>query len=595
MKIKLQVIIETETPGTGDLIQPPVITQVIELQRVETELTPQTLGLSMAEAKDILAGVQNSLVSQQIEQYLAGKQNCSECGAPFVTKGRHLLVFRTLFGLLKLDSPRFYKCHCQDLSPHKSETGHSPLQPVPISRKRGSFSPLVMLLKERSGPELVYLEAKWASLISYGLTGRLLADFLPVEQSVSKAVLSRQIDKVAERLESELSEEPLDNIPNFPLPWDKQIDVPSPLVVGLDGGYIHARNATKEKGKESTQIQVEIEIKGQTSDNEILSSATSPQTNLAGLADPDEQREVTEQIQILTPEITKATQKGEEKGGNWFEVIVGKSIGSTTGENCPSGKCFGFVNNYTTNSNSQRRVYETLKTQGLQPNQQVIFMSDGGDTVRQVQLYLNPQSESILDWFHLSMRLTVLKQMAKGLETTSKETKGKEQTKARFVEKAENGKVDSYPSAKQVEELLERIKWKLWHGQLFGALQVLKDLISDLESLKEDNLVGRKLLKTAGELNGYLKSNRDYLVNYGERYRNGERISTGFAESTVNQLLSHRFVKKQQMKWSRRGAHMLLQVRIKVVDNDLDKIFCRWYPGLQLRKTAKEEVLELAA
>src|SRR5215210_5496982 len=105
-------------------------------------------------------------------------------------------------------------------------------------------------------------------------------------------------------------------------------------------------------------------------------------------------------------------------------------------------------------------------------------------------------------------------------------------------------------------------------------------------------VLGLKLLKTGRELNGYLKANRDYLVNYGERYRNGERISTGFAESTVNQLLSHRFVKKQQMKWSRRGAHMLLQVRIKVVDNDLDKIFCRWYPGLQLRKTAKEEGLE---
>ena len=194
-----------------------------------------------------------------------------------------------------------------------------------------------------------------------------------------------------------------------------------------------------------------------------------------------------------------------------------------------------------------------------------------------------------------SMRLTVLKQMTKGLEPASKETKGKLQTKAGSVENKENEKAEIYPSAKQVEELLGRIKWKLWHGQIFEALQVLKDLISDLESLKEDNLVGRKLLKTARELNGYLKANRDYLVNYGERYRNGERISTGFAESTVNQLLSHRFVKKQQMKWSRRGAHMLLQVRIKVVDQDLDKIFCRWYPGLKLRKTAKEEALEPAA
>jgi hypothetical protein len=254
------------------------------------------------------------------------------------------------------------------------------------------------LLKERSEPELVYLEAKWASLISYGLTGRLLADFLPVEQSVSKAVLSRQIDKVAERLESELREEPLDNMTNFPLPWDKQIASPAPLVVGLDGGYIHARKA-KDKEKETTQIQIEVESQAQTSINEILSGDTSPQTILVDLADPNEQRKVSEQIPAQ--EIAKVIQKGDGEGGNWFEVIVGKSIGNATDEDCPPSKCFGFVNNYTTNSNSQRRVYETLKTQELQPNQQVIFMSDGGDTVRQVQLYLNAQSESILDWFHL--------------------------------------------------------------------------------------------------------------------------------------------------------------------------------------------------
>jgi hypothetical protein len=32
-----------------------------------------------------------------------------------------------------------------------------------------------------------------------------------------------------------------------------------------------------------------------------------------------------------------------------------------------------------------------------------------------VQLYLNPQAEHLLDWFHLTMRLTVLNQTAKGL------------------------------------------------------------------------------------------------------------------------------------------------------------------------------------
>jgi hypothetical protein len=30
-------------------------------------------------------------------------------------------------------------------------------------------------------------------------------------------------------------------------------------------------------------------------------------------------------------------------------------------------------------------------------NQQITFLSDGGDTVRDLQLYLNPQAEHILD------------------------------------------------------------------------------------------------------------------------------------------------------------------------------------------------------
>jgi hypothetical protein len=49
-------------------------------------------------------------------------------------------------------------------------------------------------------------------------------------------------------------------------------------------------------------------------------------------------------------------------------------------------------------------------------NQAVTFLSDGGDTVRDLQMYLNPQAEHLLDWFHISMRLTVMSQLAKTVE-----------------------------------------------------------------------------------------------------------------------------------------------------------------------------------
>jgi hypothetical protein len=32
-------------------------------------------------------------------------------------------------------------------------------------------------------------------------------------------------------------------------------------------------------------------------------------------------------------------------------------------------------------------------------------------------LYLNPQAEHLIDWFHITMRLTVMSQMTKGLRS----------------------------------------------------------------------------------------------------------------------------------------------------------------------------------
>jgi hypothetical protein len=64
----------------------------------------------------------------------------------------------------------------------------------------------------------------------------------------------------------------------------------------------------------------------------------------------------------------------------------------------------------------------------------------------------------------------------------------------------------------------------------------------------------------AHEFAVYIRSNAASLINYGERYRNGERIASCLAESSVNAVISKRFAKRQQMQRSRRGAHLLLLV-----------------------------------
>ena len=62
----------------------------------------------------------------------------------------------------------------------------------------------------------------------------------------------------------------------------------------------------------------------------------------------------------------------------WFEVIAGKSVAAFRSEEeaeLPPAKCFGFVQTYDTKP--RRRLWELMKSQGMQENQQVVFMSDG--------------------------------------------------------------------------------------------------------------------------------------------------------------------------------------------------------------------------
>jgi hypothetical protein len=59
-------------------------------------------------------------------------------------------------------------------------------------------------------------------------------------------------------------------------------------------------------------------------------------------------------------------------------------------------------------------------------------------------------------------------------------------------------------------------------------------------------------------------------------------MSTGVVESTVNQVISTRFCKKQQMAWTARGAHLLLQIRARVVNGDWEASCREWSPGFRV-------------
>jgi hypothetical protein len=86
------------------------------------------------------------------------------------------------------------------------------------------------------------------------------------------------------------------------------------------------------------------------------------------------------------------------------------------------------------------------------------------------------------------------------------------------------------------------------------------------------------------DLEGYLRKNAAGIINYRERRCSGRRISTSAIEGTVNRLIGRRMCKSQQMCWTKRGAHLLLQVRCAVFNGDLLAGFQRWFPTVGIRR-----------
>ena len=76
-----------------------------------------------------------------------------------------------------------------------------------VKRTTTSFRPLTELLSVSTTPELLFLETKWASLISYGMTARVLQDFLSLDETLNATTIQNHTLTVAQRCEEELGED----------------------------------------------------------------------------------------------------------------------------------------------------------------------------------------------------------------------------------------------------------------------------------------------------------------------------------------------------------------------------------------------------
>src|SRR5919201_6860020 len=142
MRVKLQLVM------CSDDGQEETVTDVVTLQKDSQRI--EHLGLTLREAKQLLTTIQKRLLHHQVEAFPNGCSTCPDCGTPLKAKGFHSRSFRTVFGTFKLPSPRLFHCRCR-------------------RRKTTPFRPLSSLLPESVAPELLFMETKWSSLVSYGL------------------------------------------------------------------------------------------------------------------------------------------------------------------------------------------------------------------------------------------------------------------------------------------------------------------------------------------------------------------------------------------------------------------------------------------
>ena len=89
MKVRIQVVIEAED-GESEKVE-----EIVRLER--GTLRQEELGLTLAEAKVLLHGMQQAIVTEQIAKYLEEFKTCPHCGAPRTRKGQHPIAYRTVF------------------------------------------------------------------------------------------------------------------------------------------------------------------------------------------------------------------------------------------------------------------------------------------------------------------------------------------------------------------------------------------------------------------------------------------------------------------------------------------------------------------
>jgi hypothetical protein len=239
--------------------------------------------------------------------------------------------------------------------------------------------------------------------------------------------------------------------------------------------------------------------------------------------------------------------------GRHFEVIAGKVIQADGGQHR-----FAFTR--TGPAATPAAFQEALAAAGVSADTPATVLCDGDAGLWHLQRKVLPNATVVLDWWHAAVRFEHALQSARSLGTGMAD--------ARLAATATRG--------------LERAKWRLWHGRWPGCRRRLAALCRWTERRTVREVAGiDKLRQRTADLLSYLEHSEAALVHYDARRQRGEPIATSFVESAVDEIISWRMVKRQQMRWCRATVRPFLDVRTAVLNDTLENAFRQRHPGFR--------------
>jgi len=269
----------------------------------------------------------------------------------------------------------------------------------------------------------------------------------------------------------------------------------------------------------------------------------------------------------ITVSLDSTFIRGREKDERHLEVRVGNVEAAGGGR-----QVFGAVAKSDTDISVL--LSQNLGVAGRAAATVVTAFTDGCPGLRTVLVNAGIPTPPILDWFHLAMRFQHATQAASGLPA---DNASRVQAKAVIVEE------------------VERLRWRIWNGKAKNAKRSIDRIRKVMHVYKRgpspptNSTPSRRLWHALHNIDDYLRGQSSWLVNYGRRYRAGLRVGTSITEGTANFLVNRRMNKSQQMRWSRRGADLLLQVRCAVFNGTFGSGLGQLFPphATQNERSAK--------